>query len=526
MTMNNQGRPTGAGEAAASNVKTFTGNKALQIEEALIFEVGDFGGTGVDLPEPEAKTNRLGGLDRNSDIGLPGLSEPETMRHFVRLSQKNYAIDMGPFPLGSCTMKHNPRLNEKMARLPGFADLHPLAPESAAQGALELIDTLAHWLKELTGMPAVAMSPKAGAHGELCGMMAIKAALEARGEAKTRTRVLAPESAHGTNPATAAQCGFTVDPIPGDKTGRVDLKALKEKLGPDVAGIMVTNPNTCGLFERDIRAIADAVHEAGGYFYCDGANFNAIAGKVRPGDLGVDAMHINLHKTFSTPHGGGGPGSGPTVLSEALAPFAPVPYVVCEDGKYSLVETRRAAKAEGESAESFGRLTAFHGQMGMFVRALSYMMSHGRDGVRQASEDAVLNANYVLARLKAEMTPAFEGTCMHEALFDDRFLKDTGVETIDFAKAMIDEGYHPMTMYFPLVVHGAMLIEPTESESKRELDLFCDAMLSLAKRAKAGETAGFKAAPVYAPRRRLDETAAARHPVLRWTPAAKAQAAE
>ena len=522
MTMNNQGRPTtpssGAGETTETNVKTFTGNKALQIEEALSFEFGDFGGTGVDLPEPKGKTNRLGGLDRNSDIGLPGLSEPETMRHFVRLSQKNYAIDMGPFPLGSCTMKHNPRLNEKMARLPGFADLHPLAPESAAQGALELIDTLAHWLKELTGMPAVAMSPKAGAHGELCGMMAIKAALEARGEANTRTRVLAPESAHGTNPATAAQCGFTVDPIPADKTGRVDLKAMKEKLGPDVAGIMVTNPNTCGLFERDIRAIADAVHEAGGYFYCDGANFNAIAGKVRPGDLGVDAMHINLHKTFSTPHGGGGPGSCPTVLSEALAPFAPVPYVVCEDGKYSLVETRREAKAEGESAESFGRLTAFHGQMGMFVRALSYMMSHGKDGVRQASEDAVLNANYVLARLKAEMTPAFDGHCMHEALFDDRFLKDTGVETIDFAKAMIDEGYHPMTMYFPLVVHGAMLIEPTESESKRELDLFCDAMLSLAKRAKAGEAASFKAAPVYAPRRRLDETAAARHPVLRWTP--------
>ncbi|WP_375201205.1 aminomethyl-transferring glycine dehydrogenase subunit GcvPB [Hyphococcus sp.] len=526
MTMNNQGRPTNAGEVMQTNVKTFTGNKALQIEEALSFEVGSFEQSGVDLPEPEGKQTRLGGLERHAPIGLPGLSEPETMRHFVRLSQKNYAIDMGPFPLGSCTMKHNPRLNEKVARLPGFGDLHPLAPEGAVQGALELIDTLAYWLKELTGMPAVAMSPKAGAHGELCGMMAIKAALEARGEAGKRVRVLAPESAHGTNPATAVQCGFKVDAIPADKTGRVDLEALKAKLGDDVAGIMVTNPNTCGLFERDIRAIADAVHEAGGYFYCDGANFNAIAGKVKPGDLGVDAMHINLHKTFSTPHGGGGPGSGPTVLSEALAPFAPVPYVVCEDGRYSLVETRRAAKAEGESAESFGRLTAFHGQMGMFVRALSYMMSHGKDGVRQASEDAVLNANYVLTRLKAEMTPAFEGYCMHEALFDDRFLKDTGVETIDFAKAMIDEGYHPMTMYFPLVVHGAMLVEPTESESKRELDLFCDAMLSLAKRAKAGEAESFKAAPVYAPRRRLDETAAARHPVLRWTPAQTAEAAE
>ena len=297
-------------------------------------------------------------------------------------------------------------------------------------------------------------------------------------------------------------------------------------LGPDVAGIMVTNPNTCGLFERDIREIADAVHEAGGYFYCDGANLNAIACKVRPGDLGVDAMHINLHKTFSTPHGGGGPGSGPTVLSEALAPFAPIPYVIEEDGQYHLVETRRAAKSEGEQEDSFGRMTAFHGQMGMFVRALSYMMSHGSDGIRQAAEDAVLNANYVQARLRKEMTTAFDGYCMHEALFDDRFLKDTGVETLDFAKAMIDEGYHPMTMYFPLVVHGAMLIEPTESESKQELDLFCDALLSLAKRAKAGEGDAFKSAPHFAPRRRLDETGAARKPVLRWTPPEPAQAAE
>jgi glycine dehydrogenase subunit 2 len=423
-------------------------------------------------------------------------------------------------------MKHNPRLNEKIARFPGFADLHPLAPQSAVQGALELIDELAFWLKELTGMPAVAMSPKAGAHGELCGMMAIKSAIEARGEAGRRTRVLAPQSAHGTNPATAAQCGFSVGNIPADKTGRVDLAALKAKLGPDVAAIMVTNPNTCGLFERDIRAIADAVHEAGGYFYCDGANFNAIAGKVRPGDLGVDAMHINLHKTFSTPHGGGGPGSGPTVLSEALASFAPVPYVVLENGGFHLVETRRAARQEDVSAESIGRLTAFHGQMGMFVRALAYMMSHGKDGIAQAAEDAVLNANYVLARLKTEMTPAFDGYCMHEALFDDRFLKGTGVETIDFAKAMIDEGYHPMTMYFPLIVHGAMLIEPTESESKRELDLFCDALLSLARRAKAGKKNAFKAAPQFAPRRRLDETAAARKPVLRWMPPAPARAAE
>lgn len=513
MTMNTQGRPTRMAEDAESAPATFTGNRALQIEESLIFEKDAFGGTGVDLPEPKGE-NRLGAMARTSAIKLPGLSEPETMRHFVRLSQKNFAIDMGPFPLGSCTMKHNPRLNEKMARLPGFADIHPLQPQSTVQGALELIHTLANWLLELTGMPAVAMSPKAGAHGELCGMMTIKAALEAAGEGH-RKRVLAPESAHGTNPATAAQCGFTVDAIPADASGRVDLAALKAKLGPDVAAIMVTNPNTCGLFEREIIAIAEAVHSAGGYFYCDGANFNAIAGKVRPGDLGVDAMHINLHKTFSTPHGGGGPGAGPTVFSEALAPFAPVPFVVKENGGYHLVETRRAAKAEGEGAAG-GRLAAFHGQMGMFVRALAYMYSHGGDGIRQAAEDAVLNANYILARLKSEMSPAFEGPCMHECLFDDSFLKGTGVETIDFAKAMIDEGYHPMTTYFPLVVHGAMLIEPTESESRQELDLFCDALLSIARRAKTGD-ATLKSAPHYAPRRRLDETAAARNPVLKWS---------
>ena len=513
MSMNDQGRPTRSQSVAANRPETFTGNRALQIEEPLLFEIGDFEGSGVDFPDTDLSASRLGDHAAAEAPALPGLAEPEAMRHYVRLSQKNYAIDMGLFPLGSCTMKHNPRLNEKMARLAGFSDIHPLQPLSTVQGALELMDRLGGWLKELTGMPAVAMSPKAGAHGELCGMMAIKAAIVARGEAETRVRVLAPESAHGTNPATAAQCGFTVDDIPADKTGRVDLEAFKEKLAPDVAAIMVTNPNTCGLFERDIRALADAVHEVGGFFYCDGANFNAIMGKARPGDLGVDAMHINLHKTFSTPHGGGGPGSGPTVFSDALAPFVPVPFVKSHKGGFDMVE-----HAEDEASQAFGRMVAFHGQMGMFVRALTYMLSHGADGLRQAAEDAVLNANYILARLKKEMTPAFEGTCMHEAVFSDKFLKDTGVGTLDFAKAMIDEGFHPMTMYFPLVVSGAMLIEPTETESKQGLDQFCDALLSLARRAKEGETESFAAAPVYAPRRRLDETAAARKPVLRWTP--------
>ena len=515
--MRTEGRPT-TPEAVNMNERvTVSGSKGLDQAENLIFEVGTPRRTGVDLPDPKGRKSRLGAHAREGDIGLPGLSEPETMRHYVRLSQKNYAIDLGVYPLGSCTMKHNPRLNEKVARMPGFADVHPLQPESSVQGALELMHELSHWLMTLCNMPAVALTPKAGAHGELCGMMAIRARLDADGASHKR-RVLVPESAHGTNPATAVQCGFTVDEIPANKGGRVDMDALRAKIADagedsDIAGIMLTNPNTCGLFETDIIEIAELIHASGGYFYCDGANFNALVGRVRPGDLGVDAMHINLHKTFSTPHGGGGPGSGPTVLSDALKDYAPLPFVVKEGDSYRLVEHK-----EGEAADTFGRMCAFHGQMGMYSRALTYMMSHGSDGLKQATEDAVLNANYVQASLSDVMTPAFEGTCMHEALFDDRFLKDTGVETLDFAKAMIDEGYHPMTMYFPLVVHGAMLIEPTESESKGELDRFIQSMRSLALRAQAGMAESFKNAPVYAPLRRLDETRAARKPILRWTP--------
>src|SRR5947208_12005287 len=303
-----------------------------------MFEQDSPGHCGVDLPEPPPIKARLGGLDRKRPIGLPGLSEPQIVRHFTRLSQKNYAIDTGLYPLGSCTMKHNPRLNEKMARLAGFADIHPLQPVSTVQGALELIDRLAYWLKTLTGMPAVAMSPAAGAHGEMCGMMTIAAALEARGERAQRKTVLAPESAHGTNPATAASLGFAVKAIPANARGRVDLAALKTALGPDVAALMLTNPNTCGLFEDEILEIAAAVHGAGAFFYCDGANFNAIVGRVRPADLGIDALQINLHKTFSTPHGGGGPGSGPVALAAELAAPAPLPWVVHGPAGFTLVD--------------------------------------------------------------------------------------------------------------------------------------------------------------------------------------------
>jgi glycine dehydrogenase subunit 2 len=512
--MNAQGRPTAGDALFASPAQTISGHRGLDHEEKLIFESGRNHVTGVDLPDVVLSENRLSGLGRKGTMGLCGLSEPEVVRHYVRLSQRNASIDASFYPLGSCTMKYNPRLNEKMARLPGFADIHPLQPQKTVQGALMLIAELARWLKELTGMPAVAVTPKAGAHGELCGILAIRAALQARGE--HRMRILVPEAAHGTNPASAALCGFAVESIKATADGRVDLAALKGALGPDVAGLMLTNPNTCGLFERDMIAIADALHEAGAYFYCDGANFNAIVGRVKPGALGVDAMHINLHKTFSTPHGGGGPGAGPVVFSERLAAYAPLPLFVQDANGFRLIEDMEEARAGG--AMPLGRMCAFQGQMGMFVRALSYMLSHGADGLRQVAEDAVLSANYILASLKDVMNPPYEGPCMHEALFDDAFLKDTGITTLDIAKRLIDEGLHPMTVYFPLVVHGAMLIEPTETESKATLDEFIAVMRELANEAKSGEVARFKAAPVLAPRRRLDETRAARQPVLRWKP--------
>ena len=508
-------RPYGGG--AGENQSTYSGHKGLMLDEPLLFELGAIDKTGVDFEDVPETPSRLGTLARQEPMGLPGLSEPETVRHYVRLSQKNYAIDSGIFPLGSCTMKHNPRLNEKMARLPGFVDIHPLQPQQTVQGALRLMEALSHWLMELTGMAAIALSPKAGAHGELCGMMAIKAALEAAGS--SRTVVLVPESAHGTNPATAALLNFKVTPVPADEDGTVRAsavrRAIEEQGAETIAGIMLTNPNTCGLFEREIKDIADAVHEAGGYFYCDGANFNAIMGRIKPGDLGVDAMHFNLHKTFSTPHGGGGPGSGPVVLSERLAAFAPVPFLAKDGDGLKLVED--VDQDADENAQPFGRLTAFHGQMGMYVRALSYILSHGLDGLVQASGDAVLNANYVRAKLKDVLNQPFgDQTCCHEVLFDETSLADTGVTTLDIAKRLIDEGFHPMTIYFPLVCKGAMLIEPTESESLASIEQFVTSFRALVEEAHTKGDEAFHQAPVHTPVRRLDETGAARKPVLRY----------
>jgi glycine dehydrogenase subunit 2 len=439
---------------------------------------------------------------------LPGLSEPQIVRHYTRLSQKNYAIDMGLYTLGSCTMKHNPRLNERAVRMPGLADLHPLQPIRTVQGALQLMEQVSHWLKTLTGMPAVALSPGAGAHGELCGMMAIRAALDDRGD--KRRRVLVPESAHGTNPATAVACGFTVDPIPADPSGRVDLAAFREKLGPDVAAIMLTNPNTVGLFESHLPRIASMVHDRGGLVYGDGANLNAIMGRARPGDLGIDVMQFNLHKTFTTPHGGGGPGCGPVGYKRLLAPYAPIPVVEKnEDGSYRL---------DVDRPSSVGRVRSFVGNFGMMVRAYTYIREMGAEGLSMASDLAVLNANYLRVCLGETWHVAFDETCMHEVVVSDRHLRATGVTTMDVAKRLIDYGFHPPTVYFPLVVKGAMLIEPTETETKQALDEFVSALSNISR--EANEDAQMvKGAPHLTRLRRLDETRAARSPVLRWTPA-------
>ena len=474
------------------------------MEEKLSIEISREGRCGVDLDDPNINDLKTGQQAR-TEIGLPQLSEPQAVRHFVRLSQQNYSIDANFYPLGSCTMKHNPRQNEKLSRYSGFLNLHPLQPDSTAQGALELMYDLQEWLAKLTGLPGVTLNPAAGAHGELAGMMCIHKAHEQKG--RQRKIVLVPDAAHGTNPATAVMCGYTVQTIPSTDEGIVDLEAFKAALNEDVAAFMLTNPNTAGLFDPNVTEISRLLKEIGAYFYCDGANFNAIAGRIRPADFGVDVMHINLHKTFSTPHGGGGPGSGPIVVSEELKPYLPVPKIVKDGDEFKLIE---------EDELSVGRIKGFHGNFGMFTRALSYMLAHGEEGVRQASEDAVLAANYVRESLKDLYRAPFPGPCMHECLLNDRWQREQGASTMEIAKTLIDRGFHPMTVYFPLVVNGAMLIEPTESEPKETIDEFISAMREIAEDIKAGKGEELKQNPTQVFRRKVDEIKAVKELKLTW----------
>ncbi len=479
----------------------------LNHETELLIKQSREGACGVDLPEIKNFKSKTGQKSREK-IGLPQVNEPQVIRHFVRLSNQNYSIDAGFYPLGSCTMKHNPRLNEKMARLSGFADIHPMQDESTVQGALELMYNLQNWLGTLTGLKGVSLAPAAGAQGELAGMLVIKKAHEIKGEFN-RKIVLIPDSAHGTNPATAAMCGFEIKVIPSDSEGLVDLEVFKKLIsehGKNIAGTMITNPNTCGKFEKNIIEIAKLIHDVGGYFYCDGANYNAIVGKVRPADIGVDVMHFNLHKTFSTPHGGGGPGSGPIAVREELAQFLPSSHVEKISNKFKFTKPKN----------SCGKVKGFNGQFGMHVRALTYMLSHGSDGLQKVAEDAVISANYILTKLKNHYHVPFQGNCMHECLLTDKIQKSQGVTTLDIAKALVEFGIHPMTVFFPLVVQGAMLIEPTETENLQTIDNFIDIMLYIAKEVAEGNGDKFHQYPINTPRRRLDDVKAAKNPILTW----------
>jgi glycine dehydrogenase subunit 2 len=472
------------------------------LNEKLLFEHSDPGRKGyslspLDVPPavlPEA-------LCRAEIAGFPELSEVDVVRHFTRLSTWNYGVDSGCYPLGSCTMKYNPKVNEVAARLPGLADVHPATPDHLAQGVLALMCDLQGALAEISGFAAVSLQPAAGAQGELAGMLVVRAWHEARGS--RRRKVLIPDTAHGTNPATAALAGYEVVPIASE--GVLTLAEVEAHMTDEVAALMVTNPNTLGLFETNIEAICRLVHARGGLVYCDGANLNALLGIARPGDMGIDVMHFNLHKTFATPHGGGGPGAGPVGVSAALAPFLPGPRVVQTDDGYRL---------SGDPA-SIGRLVAFHGNFGIMLRAWAYIRSMGGAGLKHATEMAVLNANYVRARLEGGYHLPYLNRSLHEVVFSDRDLAND-CHTLDVAKRLIDYGYHPPTVYFPLVVKGAIMIEPTETESQETLDEFCDAMLAIATEAREAPDL-LKNAPVRTRTRRLDETAAARQPRLRWT---------
>ena len=478
--------------------------------DELIFNLSSPGRRGYSLPArdvPEAPLEGAlpPGLARGAVDGFPELTEVGLVRHFTRLSTWNYGVDTGMYPLGSCTMKYNPKLNEAAARMPGFAALHPLTPDEAAQGALGVMYALAQMLGEITGLPAVTLQPAAGAHGELTGMMMIRKHLITR-DGRPRTTVLIPDSAHGTNPASAHFCGYQVREIKSSPRGTLSVAALTEAMTDEVAALMLTNPNTLGIFEEEICEVARIVHAKGGLVYCDGANMNALIGRARPGDFGMDIMHLNLHKTFSTPHGGGGPGSGPVVAIKELEPYLPAPVIVA---------TPEGLRRDDDRPLSIGRVKAFQGNFGMVLRAYAYIRTLGPDGIRATADNAVLNANYLRARLRDTYEVPYDRLNMHEVIFSDHRQNARGVTTLDIAKRLIDHGFHPPTVYFPLIVHGALMVEPTESEGLEELDRFVDVMQTIAEEARTNPEL-LKKAPVTTRRSRFDEAAAARKPVLRW----------
>lgn len=495
-------------------MKETVGCRGLQFHEPLIFEQGSKGRVGYSLPKadvPQPRPERL--IPKKAlrqDIeGFPELSEVDVVRHFTRLAQWNFGIDVGFYPLGSCTMKYNPKVNEDLSRLAGFAKLHPYTPEAMAQGALQLLWELERYLAEISGMDRVTLQPAAGAQGELTGIMMIRAYLESKGN--PRRKILIPDTAHGTNPASAALCGYQVVPVKSGPRGVLEPQAVAEVMDEEVAAIMITNPNTLGIFEDQILEVSKIVHEKGGFVYCDGANLNAFLGVAKVGDMGIDVVQFNLHKTFSTPHGGGGPGSGPVGLKAHLAPFMPVPVVERKGDRFFL---------NYDLPKSIGRVRAFYGQFGVMVRAYAYIRSMGPSGLRRAAEVAVINANYILSQLKGVYHLPYDRFCQQECVFTDAYQQKYGVTTMDIAKRLMDYGFHPPTIYFPLTVKGALMIEPTETESRETLDLFIEAMKQIAREAEENPELLHKA-PHNPKVTRLDEVRAARQPILRWRPKPK-----
>ncbi len=482
--------------------------------EPTLFELSSPGRRGVDFPVPDVPQTSLPDDLTRGSLPLPELSEQDVIRHYTRLSKLNYSVDGGFYPLGSCTMKYNPRVNERAARLPGFAAIHPFQPAETIQGCLALMFNLQLWLAEISGFKGITLQPAAGAQGEFVGVAIIRAYHNSRNDSK-RTKILIPDSAHGTNPASSAMKGFEIVPLPTDKNGNVDLEALRSACDESTAGLMLTNPNTLGLFEANVLEVIRIVHEAGGLVYGDGANLNALLGIVRPGDLGFDIMHFNLHKTFSTPHGGGGPGSGPVGVAEHLVDFLPTPVIdIIEDGSEDLAPLYGFRTPK----KSIGRVKSFNGHFGMMVRAFTYISMHGPEGLLSISKYAVLNANYLLSLIRKDYKLAYDRVCMHEFVLEGRWDDAPGVIALDIAKRLMDYGFHPPTNYFPLIVHDALMIEPTETENKQTLDAFADALIAIAGEAKSNPEL-LKSAPHVTPVGRLDEVKAARDLVLCcWIP--------